>query len=144
MLAWGASVNQYSGVTDGAGTLGRAQQGDPLPTGREPVAARRPKQPGPLKTLAANRPLTQLVVAFAFVSTAEWAYVTALSVHALRRDGTLAVGFVGLRFFVGAISSLIDTPTWLRRNGRNALAWISTVRAIGLLASAALVGATNM
>jgi len=48
-----------------------------------------------MKTLAANRPLTQLVVAFAFVSTAEWAYVTALSVHALREDGTIAVGFVG-------------------------------------------------
>ena len=45
-----------------------------------------------MKTLAGNRPLPQLVVAFAFVSTAEWAYVTALSVHALREDGTIAVG----------------------------------------------------
>jgi len=92
-----------------------------------------------MKTLAANRPLTQLVVAFAFVSTAEWAYVTALSVHALREDGTIAVGFVGLRFFVGAISSLIDAPSWLVRGGRNALAWISTARALGLLASSVLV-----
>ena len=80
-------------------------------------------------------------MAFAFVSTAEWAYVTALSVHALRRDGTIAVGFVGLRFFVGAVSSLIDTPSWLRRRGRNALAWISTARALGLAASAVLVAA---
>jgi CRP-like cAMP-binding protein len=94
-----------------------------------------------MTALAGNPPLTQLVVAFAFVSTAEWAYVTALSVHALRRDGTIAVGFVGLRFFVGAISSLIGTPSWLRRRGRNALAWISTARAVGLVASAALVAA---
>ena len=70
-----------------------------------------------MKTLAGNRPLAQLVVAFAFVSTAEWAYVTALSVHALRQDGTIAVGLVGLRFFVGAISSLIETPSWLLRGG---------------------------
>ncbi|HXR21239.1 MAG TPA: cyclic nucleotide-binding domain-containing protein [Acidimicrobiales bacterium] len=94
-----------------------------------------------MKTLGGNRPLTQLVLAFALVSTAEWAYVTALSVHALREDGTIAVGFVGLRFFVGAVSSLIDTPSWLVRRGRNALAWISTARAIGLLASAVLVAA---
>jgi len=141
MLAGPAFVNQYSGVTDEAGTFRRARQAEPVALGPEPAAPRRPKQPGPMATLAANRPLTQLVVAFAFVSTAEWAYVTALSVHALRRDGTIAVGFVGLRFFVGAISSLIDTPTWLRRRGRNALAWISTARALGLLASAALVAA---
>jgi CRP-like cAMP-binding protein len=94
-----------------------------------------------MKTLAGNRPLTQLVVAFAFVSTAEWAYVTVLSVHALREDGTIAVGFVGLRFFVGAISSLVDTPSWLSRRGRNALGLISTARALGLAASAALVAA---
>jgi CRP-like cAMP-binding protein len=131
MLAGPAFVNQYSGVTDEAGTFRRARQAEPVALGPEPAAPRRPKQPGPMATLAANRPLTQLVVAFAFVSTAEWAYVTALS----------AVGFVGLRFFVGAISSLIDTPTWLRRRGRNALAWISAARALGLLASAALVAA---
>jgi len=141
MLAGAAFVNQYSDVTDGAGTFRRAQQADPAPTRRETADARRPKQRGPLKTLAGNRPLTQLVVAFAFVSTAAWAYVTALSVYALRRDGTIAVGFVGLRFFVGAISSLIDTPSWLRRRGRNALAWISTARALGLVASSALVAA---
>ena len=107
----------------------------------EAKPTRHPKQPGPMKTLAGNQPLTQLVVAFALVSTAEWAYVTALSVHALRQEGTIAVGFVGLRFFVGAISSLIDTPSWLFRRGRNALAWISTARALGLAASAVLVAA---
>jgi CRP-like cAMP-binding protein len=139
VLAGAAFVNQYSDVTDGAGTFRRAKQADPASISREPAVPRRPKQPGPLKTLAENRSLTQLVVAFAFVSTAEWAYVTALSVHALRRDGTIAVGFVGLRFFVGAISSLIDTPSWLRRRGRNALAWISAARALGLVASSALV-----
>lgn len=141
MFAGAAFFNQYSDVTDGAGTFRRTQQADAVSAGAEPAASHRPKQPGPMKTLAANRPLTQLVAAFAFVSTAEWAYVTALSVHALRRDGTIAVGFVGLRFFVGAISSLIDTPSWLRRGGRNALAWISTARALGLVASAALVAA---
>ncbi len=94
-----------------------------------------------MKALAGNRPLAQLVVAFAFVSTAEWAYVTALSVHALREDGTIAVGLVGLRFFVGAISSLIETPSWLLRGGRNALAWIATARAVGLVASAVLAAA---
>ncbi len=128
-------------MTDGADTFSRAQRAGPLSVSPEPTAARRPKQPGPMQTLAGNRPLTQLVVAFAFVSTAEWAYVTALSVHALREDGTIAVGFVGLRFFVGAISSLIDTPSWLLRRGRNALAWISTARATGLLASAVLAAA---
>ncbi len=46
---------------------------------------------------------------------------------------------MGLRFFVGAISSLVDTPSWLLRRGRNALAWISVARAIGLVASAVLV-----
>ena len=128
-VAGTAYLNQYSDVTDAAGTSRRVQQ-VPLPS-RGPAAAHRPKPPGPIKALAANRPLTQLVVAFAFVSTAEWAYVTALSVHALRRDGTIAVGFVGLRFFVGAISSLTGTPSWLRRRDRNALAWISTARALG-------------
>ena len=44
-----------------------------------------------------------------------------------------------MRFFVGAISSLVDTPSWLLRRGRNALAWISVARAIGLVASAVLV-----
>jgi CRP-like cAMP-binding protein len=141
MFAGAAFFNQYSDVTDGAGTFRRTQQADAVSACAEPAASHRPKQPGPMRTLAANRPLTQLVAAFAFVSTAEWAYVTALSVHALRRDGTIAVGFVGLRFFVGAISSLIDTPSWLRRGGRNALAWISTARALGLVASAALVAA---
>ncbi len=128
-------------MTDGADTFARAQKAGPAPLSPEPTVVRRPKQPGPMKTLAGNRPLTQLVVAFAFVSTAEWAYVTALSVHALREDGTIAVGFVGLRFFVGAISSLIDTPAWLLRRGRNALAWVSSARAIGLAASAVLVAA---
>ena len=128
-------------MTDGAGTFRRAQKAGPVPLSPEPTAARRHKQPGPMQTLAGNRPLTQLVVAFALVSTAEWAYVTALSVHALRRDGTIAVGLVGLRFFVGALSSLVDTPPWLRRCGRNALAWISSARAIGLGASAVLVAA---
>ncbi len=81
----------------------------------------------------------QLVVAFGLVSTAEWAYVTALSVHALRQDGTIAVGLVGLRFFVGAISSLVDTPPWLVRRRQSALTWISTARAVGLVASAVLI-----
>ena len=54
--------------------------------------------PGLLRVLLGNPSLAWVIAAFAAVTVAEWGYVTALAeVDALRRDGTFAVGLVGLR-----------------------------------------------
>jgi hypothetical protein len=49
----------------------------------------------------ANVGLRRLLLAFAALTLAEWAFVTALSIHAYRVGGTLAVGFVDFRFALG-------------------------------------------
>ena len=93
---------------------------------------------GPLRTLLGNRPLTRMVVAFAGVTIAEWAYVTALAVDAFRRDGSIAVGLVGLRLFFAAASSFLGVGWVHRRPAGRLLTYVAGVRAVGLAASAVL------
>ncbi|MGO9657365.1 MAG: cyclic nucleotide-binding domain-containing protein [Acidimicrobiales bacterium] len=85
-----------------------------------------------------NPSLAWVIAAFAAVTVAEWAYVTALAVDVLRRDGTFAVGLVGLRLFVGALSSLVAVGLAPARPAGRALTTIASVRAVGLAASAAV------
>ena len=92
----------------------------------------------PIRILIGNRPLFSLVMAFAALTFGEWAYVTALSVDAFRRDGEIAVGIVGLRLFVGAISSLAGSALVKRRSPQRVLSAIALLRAIGLVASAVI------
>lgn len=64
----------------------------------------------PLQILLGNRSLVLLVGAFAALTVAEWGYVTALAIDALRRDGPIAVGLVGFRLFFAAIGSVASLP----------------------------------
>lgn len=84
-----------------------------------------------------NPALARLLSAFAAVNLAEWSFVTALSIYAFRRGGTLAVGFVGFRFVPGALSSALLAPLVDRRAG--ILAKISVARTVLLAGAAALV-----
>lgn len=63
-----------------------------------------------LREAVRNRGLARLLAAFWTVSFSELAFVTALSIHAFRVGGTLAVGFVGFRLLPGAISSALLAP----------------------------------
>lgn len=93
---------------------------------------------GPLRAVLANAPLARVVLAFSAVTVAEWGYVTSLAVDALRRDGTFAVGLVGLRLFVGAASSLATAGRTPRRPAGQVLSAMAGMRAVGLAGSAAL------
>jgi CRP-like cAMP-binding protein len=73
------------------------------------VRARGEGRTGVRATLA-NVALRRLLLAFAAVNLAEWAFITALSIHAYRVGGTLAVGFVGFRLALGAVSTALLAP----------------------------------
>lgn len=92
----------------------------------------------PLKVLAANGYLLRLVAAFGAVTLAEWGYVTALSIDAFRKNGAIAVGFVGARLFVSAISSFLNVVFLQRRSSGRTLTDIALVRAAVVAGSAAL------
>lgn len=94
---------------------------------------------GPFRIVLQNPFLTRMVAAFAAVNVAEWAYVTSLSVVAFRRSGTLAVGLVGLRLFLSAISSFVATALLPRRNPGRTLGVVTGVRAVLAAGSAAVV-----
>ena len=82
------------------------------------------------------------MVAFACVNLAEWGYVTALSVEALRKSGEFAVGLVGLRLFVAAMASFLSTTLVHRR--RPGLILVETaVSRSGLVAISAVLAATG-
>jgi CRP-like cAMP-binding protein len=85
-----------------------------------------------------NRNLTWVVAAFACVTIAEWGFVTSLSVDAFRRDGSIAVGYVGLRLFLAAASSFISPVIMHRRPPGQALPEIATIRAVIVAACAGL------
>jgi CRP-like cAMP-binding protein len=79
-----------------------------------------------------------LVLAFAATNVAEWGYVTALAVDALRRSGALAVGVVGLRLFLAAVSSVFSTALLQKRKPGHLLVEIPAARAALVAASAGL------
>jgi CRP-like cAMP-binding protein len=96
----------------------------------------------PVQILLANQSLAWLVAAFAFVTIAEWGYVTALAVDAFRVDGAIAVGIVGLRLFFAALSSVFSLPLIHRRPGRHVLTAVASARA-GIVGLSALLAATG-
>ena len=92
----------------------------------------------PIRVLVANPYLFRMVVAFAAVTLAEWAYVTGLSIDAFRKNGSIAVGFVGARLFVSALSSLFNITFIQRRSSGRMLTEIALIRAGATAGSAAL------
>lgn len=95
----------------------------------------------PLVILRGNSSLVLLVVAFAALTVAEWAYVTALAIDAFRQDGPIAVGFVGFRLFFGAVGSISSLPYVENHPGARTLSAIAAVRAALVGASACLAAA---
>jgi CRP-like cAMP-binding protein len=95
----------------------------------------------PLQILRGNRSLTWLVVAFGALTVAEWGYVTALAVDALRRDGPIAVGFVGFRLIFAAFGSVLSLPYVERHPGARLLTAVAGTRAAIVGVSAALAAA---
>lgn len=97
----------------------------------------------PLQILFGNRSLSWLVVAFGVLTIAEWGYVTALAVDALRHEGPIAVGFVGLRLMFAAMGSLFSLPYVERHPGARTLTAVAGTRAVlvGLSAGLAAAGA---
>ena len=97
----------------------------------------------PLGILRGNRSLTWLVVAFGALTVAEWGYVTALAVDALRRDGPIAVGFVGFRLIFAAVGSVLSLPYVERHPGARTLTAVAGTRAaiVGVSAALAATGA---
>lgn len=79
-----------------------------------------------------------MVVAFAAVTLAEWGYVTGLSIDAFRKNGSIAVGFVGARLFVSALSSLFNIAFLQNRASGRMLTEIVLIRAGAAAGSAAL------
>jgi CRP-like cAMP-binding protein len=59
--------------------------------------------------LLGNR-VRRLLLAFALLNVAEWSFMTAFSIYAFHREGTLGVGLIGLRFLAAAISSATLAP----------------------------------
>jgi CRP-like cAMP-binding protein len=92
----------------------------------------------PLQILLGNRSLMLLVGAFAALTVAEWGYVTALAIDALRRDGPIAVGLVGFRLFFAAIGSVSSLPFVEQHPGARTLSTIAMIRAVLVGASACL------
>lgn len=60
------------------------------------------------RILWANARLRRVVFASGLMTFAEWAYVSALSIDALRLGGAFGVALVGLRFFVGAFATMLS------------------------------------
>ena len=63
----------------------------------------------------ANPQMRRLLTAFACVMAAEWALIAAISVHAYRVGGALAVGLLGLRFVPAAAVGLVAARFIQRR-----------------------------
>jgi CRP-like cAMP-binding protein len=102
---------------------------------------------GPLRILLGNRSLTWLVVAFAGLTIAEWAYVTALAVDAFRLHGAVAVGLVGFRLFFASVSSFCVSSFYkLRFVRRHPSAWVLSAIAgtrAAIVAASSILAATG-
>jgi CRP-like cAMP-binding protein/predicted MFS family arabinose efflux permease len=83
-----------------------------------------------------NSSLVRLLAGFGLLNASEWGFVTALSIDAFRRGGTLYVGLIGLRFLAGALSSALFAPLFASRRG--VLSVIALMRAAALGVAAAL------
>lgn len=70
--------------------------------------------------------------ASACLMAAEWALVAALSVHAYRVDGAVAVGLLGLRFVPAAAVGLVSSRLIERRQPAHVLRWVAAGRAVGV------------
>lgn len=96
----------------------------------------------PLRILVDNRALSRLMLAFAGLTLAEWGYVTALAVDAFRLHGSVAVGLVGFRLFVGSIASFFNIPYLERHPSGRVLTAITGTRAL-IVATSAVLAATG-
>jgi CRP-like cAMP-binding protein len=92
----------------------------------------------PLLVVRSNRSLVLLIGAFVGLTIAEWGYVTALAVDALRRDGAIAVGLVGFRLFFAAVGGIVSLPFVEHRPGARSLSLIAALRAVLVATSACL------
>jgi CRP-like cAMP-binding protein len=96
----------------------------------------------PLRILLDNRSLTWLMLAFAGLTLAEWGYVTALAVDAFRQHGSVAVGLVGFRLFVGSVASFFNIPYLERHPRGRVLTAIAGTRVV-IVATSAVLAATG-
>ena len=120
----------------GVGGLRNDRRRSPLAV--DPVAS----GPGSaLGVLTANTELVRLVAGFTCVTVAEWAYVTALSIHAYRTNGAIAVGFVGGRLFLAAVSSLFPLSVLRDRATGRSLSEIAALGGLLVGISAAVTAA---
>ncbi len=87
------------------------------------------------RVLWANAALRRVVLASGVMNLAEWAYVTALSIDALRLGGAFGVALVGLRFFAGAFATMLSGGFAERERPGRLLVIVPLIRV-------ALVGAT--
>ena len=119
-------------------------RGGEIKEGRRPRTARfglagAPRREGaPIRVLLANPHLFRMVIAFGAVTLAEWGYVTGLSIDAFRKNGSIAVGFVGARLFLSALSSLFNIAFLHKRASGRMLTEIVLIRAGTTAGSAAL------
>jgi CRP-like cAMP-binding protein/predicted MFS family arabinose efflux permease len=91
-----------------------------------------PRVPAIRRFSAPGRPLQWVSAAWFLTNLAEWAYITALSIHGYRLDGALVVGLIGARFAPGALlgSPLVDPLT--RRRPASVLRALSLSRALAV------------
>ena len=76
--------------------------------------------------------LRRSIAAFAALMVGEWALVAALSIHAYRVDGPVAVGLLGLRFVPAAAVGLAAQPLIQARQPARVLRLVAVLRALVL------------
>jgi CRP-like cAMP-binding protein len=92
---------------------------------------------------ALRRPaIRRVLAAFACLMAGEWAVIAALSFHAYRVGGALAVGLLGLRFVPGAATGLVAPRLIEQRQPTRVLRAVAGGRAllIGAIAAAVALG----
>jgi len=80
-----------------------------------------------------------LAIEFAFVTTAEWAFTTALAIQAFEIGGALAVGLAGARFVPAAVAGIPLSTLGDRRPPAWVLAGTAAARCTALLLALAVV-----
>lgn len=93
---------------------------------------------GPFRIIVQNSSLARLVASFGAINVAEWGYVTALSVDAFRRGGTVGVSVVGLRLFLAALASMVSPSLLHNRRPGRVLIGVAAFRALFASGSAIL------
>jgi CRP-like cAMP-binding protein/predicted MFS family arabinose efflux permease len=104
----------------------------------EPVRGKNPRVPAIRRSSATGRPLHAVSAAWFVTNLAEWAYITALSIHGYRVDGALVVGLIGARFAPGALVGSPLVAPLSRRRPAPVMGGLSLGRALAV----ALVAAT--